>query len=62
MKVECLRRDNGAPANLYPEGALAQFDPELSHTGKVESRLIRGFSMPGGFPKITELKWTGFCR
>jgi hypothetical protein len=45
MNVECLRRDNGAPAEFYPE---------LSHTGKGALRLIRGFSMPGGFPKITE--------
>jgi phosphoketolase len=54
MNVECLRRDNGAPADFYPEGALAEFYPELSHTGKGASRLIHGFSMPGGFPKITE--------
>jgi phosphoketolase len=54
MIVECLRRDNGAPADLYPEGALAEFYPELSHTRKGPSRRIRGFSMPGGFQKITE--------
>jgi phosphoketolase len=54
MNVECLRRENGAPADLYPEGSLAEFYPELSHTGKGASRIIRGFPMPGGLPKITE--------
>jgi phosphoketolase len=54
MNVECLKRDNGAPADLYPEGAFAEFYPELSHTGNGASRIIRGFPMHGGFPKITE--------
>jgi hypothetical protein len=37
MNVECLRRENGALANLanlYPECALAEFYPEVSHNRK----------------------------
>jgi xylulose-5-phosphate/fructose-6-phosphate phosphoketolase len=44
---------HGAPANLanlYLEGTLTEFYPELSHTREGISRLIRMFSTPGGFP------------
>jgi len=44
---------HGAPgnlANLYLEGTLAEFYPELSHDKAGAERLIRMFSTPGGFP------------
>ncbi|HEX8844705.1 MAG TPA: phosphoketolase family protein [Pyrinomonadaceae bacterium] len=44
---------HGAPANLanlYLEGTLAEFYPELTHTKDGVARLIRMFSVPGGFP------------
>src|SRR5919197_975107 len=44
---------HGAPANLanlYLEGTLAEFYPELSQTKEGASRLIHSFSTPGGFP------------
>lgn len=44
---------HGAPANLanlYLEGTLAEFYPELIHTQAGLSRFIAMFSTPGGFP------------
>jgi xylulose-5-phosphate/fructose-6-phosphate phosphoketolase len=44
---------HGAPANLanlYLEGALAEFYPEFTPDRDGLARLIRGFSWPGGFP------------
>jgi xylulose-5-phosphate/fructose-6-phosphate phosphoketolase len=44
---------HGAPsnlANLYLEGTLAEFYPELSHTLAGVTRLVSQFSVPGGFP------------
>ena len=44
---------HGAPANLanlYLEGTLAEFYPELSHTENGLARFIGMFSTPGGFP------------
>src|SRR5919109_913899 len=44
---------HGAPANLanlYLEGTLAEFYPELSHTENGLTRFIGMFSTPGGFP------------
>lgn len=44
---------HGAPANLanlYLEGTLAEFYPELTHGKDGAERLIRMFSTPGGFP------------
>jgi xylulose-5-phosphate/fructose-6-phosphate phosphoketolase len=44
---------HGAPANLanlYLEGTLTEFYPELSLDREGAARLIRQFSMPGGFP------------
>jgi xylulose-5-phosphate/fructose-6-phosphate phosphoketolase len=37
-------------ANLYLEGALAAFYPDLTHDRAGLTRLVRGFSWPGGFP------------
>ena len=44
---------HGAPANLanlYLEGTLSEFYPELAHTKDGAGRLIHMFSTPGGFP------------
>ncbi len=44
---------HGAPANLanlYLEGSLAEFYPELGHNRAGMEELIRRFSVPGGFP------------
>jgi xylulose-5-phosphate/fructose-6-phosphate phosphoketolase len=44
---------HGAPANLanlYLEGTLAEFYPELSRDRVGLDRLVRSFSWPGGFP------------
>jgi xylulose-5-phosphate/fructose-6-phosphate phosphoketolase len=44
---------HGAPANLanlYLEGSLAEFYSELTLDGAGAARLVRQFSMPGGFP------------
>ncbi len=44
---------HGAPANLanlYLEGTLAEFYPELTQTKEGLTRLISQFSVPGGFP------------
>ena len=44
---------HGAPANLanlFMEGSLAEFYPELTCTSAGISKLISMFSMPGGFP------------
>ncbi|MBA3765619.1 MAG: phosphoketolase family protein [Acidobacteria bacterium] len=44
---------HGAPANLanlYLEGTLAEFYPELTQTKDGITRLVSQFSMPGGFP------------
>jgi len=44
---------HGAPANLanlYLEGTLAEFYPELAQTKDGITRLVSQFSMPGGFP------------
>src|ERR671924_830635 len=44
---------HGAPANLanlYLEGTLAEFYPELSHTESGLARFVGMFSTPGGFP------------
>jgi xylulose-5-phosphate/fructose-6-phosphate phosphoketolase len=43
---------HGAPANLanlYLEGTLAEFYPELVHTKEGLTRFVSQFSMPGGF-------------
>jgi xylulose-5-phosphate/fructose-6-phosphate phosphoketolase len=37
-------------ANLYLEGTLAQFYPDLTLNREGFTRLVRGFSWPGGFP------------
>lgn len=44
---------HGAPANLanlYLEGTLAEFYPELTHTKAGLTSFVSQFSMPGGFP------------
>jgi xylulose-5-phosphate/fructose-6-phosphate phosphoketolase len=44
---------HGAPANLanlYLEGTLAEFYPELAQTKEGLARFISQFSVPGGFP------------
>src|SRR5205809_3729785 len=44
---------HGAPAilaNLFLEGSLAEFEPELKRDRGGLERLVRGFSWPGGFP------------
>ncbi|HVI72909.1 MAG TPA: hypothetical protein VM656_15660, partial [Pyrinomonadaceae bacterium] len=44
---------HGAPANLanlYLEGTLAEFYPELTLDRAGAERLVRQFSTPGGFP------------
>ena len=44
---------HGAPANLanlYLEGTLAEFYPELTQTKDGVAGLVSQFSMPGGFP------------
>jgi xylulose-5-phosphate/fructose-6-phosphate phosphoketolase len=44
---------HGAPANLanlYLEGSLQQFYPELTHDEAGLERFVRSFSWPGGFP------------
>src|ERR671924_2095263 len=44
---------HGAPANLanlYLEGTLAEFYPELNHTESGLARFVGMFSTPGGFP------------
>lgn len=44
---------HGAPANLanlYLEGALQEFYPDLTHDYKGLARFIKRFSWPGGFP------------
>src|SRR5207253_3870162 len=44
---------HGAPANLanlYLEGSLQEFYPELTRDPAGLERLVRGFSWPGGFP------------
>lgn len=50
---------HGAPgnlANLYLEGTLAEFYPELSHDKAGAERLIRMFSTPGGVHGVISLK------
>src|SRR5918999_19703 len=44
---------HGAPANLanlYLEGSLHEFYPDLRRDRAGLERLVRGFSWPGGFP------------
>ena len=44
---------HGAPANLanlYLEGSLSEFYPELTHDATGLEKFVRGFSWPGGFP------------
>src|SRR5215211_4365199 len=44
---------HGAPANLanlFLDGTLAEFHPELTRDRAGAGRLVRGFSWPGGFP------------
>lgn len=44
---------HGAPAilaDLFLEGSLAEYYPELSRDGKGLAQLVRQFSWPGGFP------------
>ena len=44
---------HGAPANLanlYLEGSLREFYPELTHDAAGVEKFVRAFSWPGGFP------------
>jgi xylulose-5-phosphate/fructose-6-phosphate phosphoketolase len=47
---------HGAPANLanlYLEGSLEEFYPELTRNAKGLHKFVRSFSWPGGFPAIS---------